>query len=84
MWGLWFIPVFNLIYPLLTYIEYEINTRKKDIKHNKFINWFFVGVNYKANHEIKFKNEFDKFFNKTRSVDSNTIEKVKQQLKYNK
>lgn len=61
MYGFWFIPAINILYPLLNYIEHEISCRKHDIKHNKFINWFFVGVNYKAKHEKIFNKEFDDY-----------------------
>jgi len=55
-----------------------------DCKHNKFINWFFVGNCYQTKDSKRAEREFDEFFNKTRSVDNNTIEKVKEQLKYTK
>jgi len=63
----WFIPIINLAMPLTNYLGHEIETRKLDIKHNRFVNWFFVGVNYKtkeskqADHEL---NEFFKFKHK--------------------
>lgn len=82
MYEIWFIPLLNILFPLFTYLGHEINIRKLDIKHNRFINWFFLGVNYETNHEKYLHKEFDEFFNKTRSVDSNTIDKVREQLKY--
>ena len=82
IYWMWFIPVINIWWPFLNYVDHEISTRKKDIKHNKFINWFFVGINYQTKESKKCEKEFDEFFNKTRSVDSNTIKKVKEQLKY--
>ncbi len=63
IYWMWFVPILNLFIPFLYFIDHEISTRKRDIKHNKFINWFFVGVNYKTSQEIKDINEFNKSFN---------------------
>lgn len=71
MYGIWFIPLMNLIMPLTFYVDYEISTRKQDIKHSRFINWFFVGVNYKTNQEIKNQNEFDHMFQSEHKIEHN-------------
>jgi C4-dicarboxylate transporter len=58
----WFIPIINLVVPLTNYLGHEIETRKLDIKHSKFINWFFVGVNYKTKENKCIDKELDEFF----------------------
>lgn len=69
VYGIWFIPLFNLIIPLISYLAYEISCRKMDVKHNKFINWFFVGVNYKAKHERKFNKDFDDYMRSKEEIE---------------
>lgn len=59
----WFIPIANILYPSLLYIVHEIDTRMMDVKHNKFINWFFIGINYKANLDKRFEKEFNDYIN---------------------
>jgi hypothetical protein len=63
-YGLWFIPVLNIWMPFVIYLDHEIDTRKKDVKHNKFINWFFVGYNYKSKHDKQYEKEFNEWWNK--------------------
>jgi len=62
VYGLWFIPVCNLIFPLLDYLGHEISCRRMDCKHNKFINWFFVGRDYQTKEERQANKELDEFW----------------------
>jgi len=62
MYGIWFIPLINIIIPVLYYFEYEIDFRRKDIKHNKFINWFFIGINYKTKESKQAGKELEEFW----------------------
>jgi hypothetical protein len=64
--------------PFLFYTSYEIETRKKDVKHNKFINWFFVGANYKTKMEKRFDKELDdNFYKKEQTVrDMTNIQEI--------
>jgi len=62
MYGAWFIPIVNLMMPLIFYIDYEISCRRMDCKHNKFINWFFVGRDYQTKESRQAEKELNEFF----------------------
>lgn len=62
VYGIWFIPIINILMPFVEYIDFEISCRRTDCKHNAFINWFFVGINYKTKASKKADKELDEFF----------------------
>jgi hypothetical protein len=61
-YGKWFMPIVNILYPIVVFIAYEIENRRMDCKHNAFVNWFFVGRNYKTKQDLQYEKELDEFF----------------------
>lgn len=69
-YGLWFVPFANLVIPLLDYLNHEISCRKNDCKHNKFINWFFVGRDYKTKQDKHYERELDEFWKLKKKIEN--------------
>jgi hypothetical protein len=55
----WFIPGFNIVYPLMVFIDYRIMIYNK----SKWFNWFFVKYEYRLKKERELLKDFEREFN---------------------